>query len=42
MQYAFAGWPIAGRSETQLDRIINLLKAAAKWLKDTLNQRGEP
>ncbi|MGL9736030.1 MAG: protease FtsH-inhibitory lysogeny factor CIII [Symbiopectobacterium sp.] len=38
MQYAFAVWPIAGRSESLLERIINIIKAAAKWLKDMLNQ----
>lgn len=42
MQYAFAGWPIAGRPESLLERITKRIKSAAKWLKDTLNQRGEP
>ena len=32
----------AAHFESQLERIIRRIKAAAKWLKDTLNQRGEP
>lgn len=42
MQYAFAGWPIAGHSESQLDRITRQLRAGWKWLIDTLNQPGTP
>ncbi len=42
MQLAIAGWPIAGCSETLLDRIFRNAKNAAKRLIEILNQRGEP
>ncbi|HDL7826220.1 TPA: protease FtsH-inhibitory lysogeny factor CIII [Yersinia enterocolitica] len=42
MQYAIAGYPASGCSETLLDRICRNAKNAAKRLIEILNQRGEP
>jgi len=42
MQYAVAGWPIAGCSESLLDRICRNVKNGARRLLEILNQRGEP
>ncbi len=42
MQYAVAGWPIAGYQESLLDIITRRMRVIGRWLKDTLNQRGEP
>ncbi|EKN3740005.1 TPA: protease FtsH-inhibitory lysogeny factor CIII [Yersinia enterocolitica] len=42
MQYAIAGYPASGCSETLLDRIFRNAKNAAKRLIEILNQRGEP
>ncbi|WNJ77795.1 protease FtsH-inhibitory lysogeny factor CIII [Cedecea neteri] len=30
MQYAFAGWPIAGRTESQLERWTRQIRSGAK------------
>ncbi|ENA3444908.1 protease FtsH-inhibitory lysogeny factor CIII [Yersinia enterocolitica] len=40
-QYLLA-WPIAGCSETLLDRICRNVKNGARRLIEILNQRGEP
>lgn len=43
MQYAVAGWPIAGcHTESQLDRVTSWLRSSWKRLIDTLNQKGDP
>ncbi|MGP2900540.1 protease FtsH-inhibitory lysogeny factor CIII [Serratia ureilytica] len=43
MQYAVAGWPIAGcHNETLLEIITRRMRCIGRWLKDTLNQRGDP
>lgn len=43
MQYAVAGWPIAGcHTESLLEIITRRMRCIGRWLKDTLNQRGEP
>lgn len=41
-QFAVAGWPIAGRSESLLDIIADRLRAAWRSFIDTLNQPGNP
>lgn len=42
MQYAVAGWPVAGCSESLLDTITRRLRTGWRSLVDTLNQRGNP
>lgn len=42
MQYAVAGWPIAGYQESLLDIITRRMRVIGRWFKDTRNQRGEP
>ncbi|MDU7377891.1 MAG: protease FtsH-inhibitory lysogeny factor CIII [Enterobacteriaceae bacterium] len=43
MQFAFAGWPVAGRhSESLLDLITRKLRAGWKRITDILNQPGVP
>ena len=41
-QYAVAGWPVAGCSESLLDTITRRLRTSLRNLIDTLNQRGQP
>lgn len=41
-QYAVAGWPVAGRSESLLDVITRRLRAGWRSFLDTLNQPGTP
>ncbi|VEB97376.1 Lambda Phage CIII [Cedecea lapagei] len=45
MIYQFAGSVAVGaiqQNESQLERLTRQLRNIGKWLKDTLNQRGEP
>jgi hypothetical protein len=43
MQYAVAGWPIAGcQNESLLEIITRRMRVIGRWLKDTLNQHGNP
>ena len=43
MQYAIAGWPVAGcPSESLLERITRKLRAGWNLLIDILNQPGVP
>ncbi|EFO5566265.1 protease FtsH-inhibitory lysogeny factor CIII [Escherichia coli] len=43
MQYAIAGWPVAGcPSESLLERITRKLRDGWKRLIDILNQPGAP
>lgn len=45
MTYSFAGCVAVGaipQNESQLERLTRQLRNIGKWLKDTLNQRGEP
>lgn len=45
MTYSFAGCVAVGaiqQTESQLERLTRQLRNIGKWLKDTLNQRGEP
>lgn len=43
MQYAIAGWPVAGcPSESLLERITRKLRDGWKRLIDILNQPGDP
>lgn len=41
-QYAVAGWPVAGCSESLLDTITRRLRTGWRSFVDTLNQRGQP
>ena len=41
-QFAVAGWPVAGCSESNLDRLVRRLRAGWRSLKDILNQPGVP
>lgn len=41
-QFAIAGWPVAGYSESQLDRITRRMRSAWRSLIDTLCQPGKP
>ncbi|WP_208950672.1 protease FtsH-inhibitory lysogeny factor CIII [Rahnella sp. ChDrAdgB13] len=40
--YCVAGWPCVGYSESQLERIWNIAKDAAKRRWKILNQPGHP
>lgn len=42
MQYAVAGWPVVGCSESLLETITRRLRTGWRSLIDTLNQRGQP
>lgn len=42
-QLAYAGCPLMGtQSETLLEIITRRMRCIGRWLKDTLNQRGDP
>ncbi|EOL9077652.1 protease FtsH-inhibitory lysogeny factor CIII [Cronobacter malonaticus] len=41
-QFAFAGWPVVGCSESLLDRITRKLRTGWKKLADILSQPGVP
>lgn len=41
-QFAVAGWPVVGRSESLLDKITRRMRTGWRNLKDTLNQPGRP
>ncbi|HGE8471327.1 TPA: protease FtsH-inhibitory lysogeny factor CIII [Serratia marcescens] len=42
-QLAYAGCPLMGAQyETLLEIITRRMRCIGRWLKDTLNQRGEP
>lgn len=41
-QFAVAGWPVAGRSESQLDVIIRRARQSFRRLIDILTQPGRP
>ncbi|WP_371824846.1 protease FtsH-inhibitory lysogeny factor CIII [Serratia sp. JSRIV004] len=42
-ELAFAGCPSMGAQyESLLERITRRMRVIGRWLKDTLNQRGEP
>lgn len=45
MTFAISGGVVvdfADHTESQLDRVMRLIRNACRSLKDTLNQRGEP
>ncbi|MFV8979813.1 protease FtsH-inhibitory lysogeny factor CIII [Serratia fonticola] len=42
MQYAVAGWPIAGYQESLLDIITRRMRGAWRRFIDILNQKGDP
>lgn len=42
MQYAIAGWPVMGRSESLLETITRRLRTGWRNLIDTLTQPGKP
>lgn len=42
MQLAIAGWPVAGRSESLLDKITRRMRTGWRSFKDILNQPGRP
>ncbi|CAI1835146.1 Lambda Phage CIII [Serratia grimesii] len=42
-QLAYAGCPLMGTQyESLLEIITRRMRVIGRWLKDTLNQRGEP
>ncbi|MBV4365877.1 protease FtsH-inhibitory lysogeny factor CIII [Erwinia phyllosphaerae] len=41
-QFAVAGWPVAGRSESLLDVITRRARKSFRRFIDMLNQRGQP
>ena len=42
MQYAIAGWPVVGRSESLLETITRRARQSFRRFIDIINQRGRP